>query len=199
MRLQLAEDSDLSGTFVDVVIFGMVMANDRGHGTQAMRWLLSVILAVVAAGPAMAGCYGRTTAEPQSRFRLLGGEAQDTRSDLSWQRCSYGTEWNGRDRCVGQIVHLGLDDAIKAAPPGWRVPSGPELESLVDPDCGSPVVDPSVFPDIRPDAEGLAKYWTTNATGMLDLYWNFDFIDGHPDGNSRGIRLAVRFVRNHRP
>ena len=34
--------------------------------------------------------------------------------------------------------------------------------------------------------------------GTLDLYWNFDFIDGHPDGNSRGVRLSVRLVRSKR-
>ena len=52
------------------------------------------------------------------------------------------------------------------------------------------------LPDIRPDVEGRAKYWTTNPVGTLDLYWNFDFVDGQPDGNTRGILLAVRLVRS---
>lgn len=117
---------------------------------------------------------------------------------LIWQRCSFGQKWNGKGRCIGEINYVGLDEAIASVSGEWRVPSGPELESIVDVSCGSPVVDTSIFPDIRPDEEGHAKYWTTNAVGTLDLHWNFDFIDGHPDGNTRGIQLAVRFVRTRR-
>jgi hypothetical protein len=69
------------------------------------------------------------------------------------------------------------------------------LESLIDFDCGRPVVDTTVFPDVRPAEEGMAKYWTTNPVGVIDLYYNFDLIDGHADGNTRGMQLAVRFVR----
>jgi uncharacterized protein DUF1566 len=146
----------------------------------------------------MAGCYDRDASGHQTRFRLLGGEVQDTRSGLTWQRCSLGTKWDGKASCVGQIAFVSLDEAVASATDGWRVPSGPELESLVDADCGSPVVDAAVFPDIRPDEEGHAKYWTTNPVGTLDLYWNFDFIDGQADGNSRGFQLAVRLVRARR-
>lgn len=165
----------------------------RGTGWWATG-LLVLAVALAGSGPGVAGCYGRDANGHQTRFRLRDGEAQDARTGLIWQRCTFGTKWDGKN-CVGQIAYLGLDDAMAAASDGWRVPSGPELESLVDNACDSPVVDPSVFPDIRPDDEGHAKYWTTNPVGTLDLYWNFDFIDGHPDGNTRGIQLAVRFVR----
>ena len=160
--------------------------------------MMGVALVAAAPFPSVAGCYGRDGAAQQTRFRILGGEVQDTISGLVWKRCSLGTEWAGKDSCVGQITHLGLDEAIALASDGWRVPSGPELQSLIDVGCGSPVVDQSVFPDIRADDEGHAKYWTTNAMGALDLYWNFDFIDGQADANSRGIQLAVRFVKSAR-
>lgn len=173
----------------------MILVDDAGLRRCGLRCLLALVVTLSASLPGIAGCYGRKASEPQSRFRVLGSDVQDTLSGLVWRRCSHGTEWNGKDRCVGKIAYLGLDAAMSAAPDGWRVPSGPELESIVDVDCGSPVVDQSVFPDIRPDEEGHAKYWTTNAMGTLDLYWNFDFVDGHPDGNSRGVQLAVRFVR----
>lgn len=142
---------------------------------------------------ALAGCYDRGGV---ARFRLQEGEALDTRTGLVWQRCSLGTRWNGKDGCTGETAYLGLDDAMAEAKEGWRVPTGPELESIVELECRSPVVDPQVFPDIRPDVEGRAKYWSTNPVGTLDLYWNFDFVDGHPDGNTRGILLAVRLVRS---
>jgi hypothetical protein len=158
------------------------------------RFVLILATMLAMPVPGLAGCYDRDARGQQTRFRVVGGEAHDLRSGLIWQRCSVGTKWDGKNGCVGQITYLGLDAAIAAATDGWRVPSGPELESIVDLDCGSPVVDPFVFPDIRPDEEGHAKYWTTNPVGTLDLYWNFDFVDGHPDGNSKGIELMVRLV-----
>lgn len=148
----------------------------------------------MAPGVVSAGCYDTGSNGAAPRFRVTAGEALDTRTGLIWQRCSLGTSWKGAG-CAGEIAYVGLDEAIAAVSDGWRVPSGPELESIVQLGCGSPVVDQSVFPDIRPDVEGRAKYWTTNPVGTLDLYWNFDFVDGQPDGNTRGIRLAVRFVR----
>jgi hypothetical protein len=155
---------------------------------------IALVAMLAASGALAAGCYDTDLGECTPRFRLAGGEAHDGRTGLVWQRCSLGKIWNGSG-CAGEISYLGLDEAIAAAQGGWRVPSGPELESLVQLGCGSPVVDQSIFPDIRPDVEGRAKYWTTNPVGTLDLYWNFDFIDGQPDGNTRGIRLAVRLVR----
>lgn len=155
---------------------------------------LSIAATLMAPSALSAGCYDTNAKDATPRFRVTGGEARDERTGLIWQRCSLGTSWNGIT-CTGEISYLDLDEAIAAAKDGWRVPSGPELESIVQLSCGSPVVDPSVFPDIRPDVEGHAKYWTTHPVGTLDLYWNFDFIDGQPDGNTRGIRLAVRLVR----
>lgn len=164
------------------------------------RWLGLALLAAAAIGanPSFAACYDRDATGHQSRFRLDGAEATDTRTGLRWQRCSLGSVWQGQDGCVGPAAVLGLDEALQLAAAqvgGWRLPTGPELQSLVDRDCGSPVVDATVFPDIRPTEEGLAKYWSTSPVGMLELYWNIDFADGTPDGNSRGIGLAVRLVR----
>lgn len=94
---------------------------------------------------------------------------------------------------------LSLDEGIKRAEKldgKWRVPSGPELESIVDRSCGSPVVDLSVFPEIQKDEDGEADYWTTNSVGMANLYYFFDFMSGQADGHTRGFQLAVRLVRN---
>jgi hypothetical protein len=161
--------------------------------------LTTAVLLVAAPMSCIAGCYGRDGSTPQTRFKPLAGDVRDTKTGLLWKRCSLGTEWTGQGACEGQVQYLGLKEAMAAASDGWRVPSGPELQSLIDVGCGSPVVDPSVFPDIRADDEGHAKYWTTNAMGgELDLYWNFDFIDGQPDANSRGIQLFVRLVKSTR-
>jgi len=160
--------------------------------------LFVLAFAVVLAHTAVASCYDRDASGRQMRFQLRGAEAFDTRTGLTWRRCSAGTSWSDRRGCEGETAYVGLDDAMRITASlggGWRVPSGPELESLIDFDCGRPVVDPTVFPDVRPAEEGMAKYWTTNPVGVIDLYYNFDLIDGHADGSTRGMQLAVKFVR----
>jgi hypothetical protein len=163
--------------------------------------ILAVLLLVVPISKSIAGCYGRTGARAQTRFVLRGGEAFDTRTGLVWQRCSLGMTWDGKHGCVGQMMPLGLDEAnTKAQEFGanWRVPSGPELEGIIDRSCGGPVVDVNVFPDIRKDEDGEADYWTTSPVGMANLYYFFDFMSGQADGHTRGFQLAVRLVRNEK-
>lgn len=145
----------------------------------------------------------------QRRFILDGGEAYDTKTGLTWQRCSLGTRWDGKHACIGDQVFASLDEAMGMADAlakelgkelgrGWRVPSGPELEKIVDRSCGKPVVDQAVFPDIRPNDEGAAEYWTTNPVGVAELFYYFDFMTGLADGHSRGFHLAVRLVKTGR-
>jgi hypothetical protein len=177
------------------MVQGRLMVTPVQIHDQLSRLLMAVALTVASCAPGMAGCYDRDATGRQQRFDLAGGEARDRVSGLIWQRCSVGATWDGKKGCVGKTAYLGLKEATAAATDGWRVPSGAELQGIVDLECGSPVVDPAVFPDSRPDDEGHAKYWTTSAFGALDLYWNFDFVDGLADSNSRGIQLAVRLVR----
>jgi len=160
--------------------------------------ILTALLVIVPVSESMAGCYGCSDNRPQTRFILRGPEAVDTKTGLIWQRCSFGMTWDGKRGCVGEIMSLSLDEAIKKAEMldgKWRVPSGPELESIVDRSC-SPVVDRSAFPDIEKDEDGEANYWTTNTVGMANLYYFFDFMSGQADGHTRGFQLAVRLVRN---
>jgi hypothetical protein len=162
--------------------------------------LLTSTLFLMPASGSIAACYDRTDGS-QHRFVLNGGEAFDIKTGLTWQRCSVGMSWNGRDGCAGKIVFASLDNAkqlAKAAGEEWRVPSGPELESIIDRSCGSPVVDKAVFPDIRPDADGMAAYWTTNPVGAANLIYFFDFMSGDADGHTSGFELAVRLVKTGR-
>lgn len=166
-----------------------------------IAFILAALLLVVPISQSIAGCYGRTNARAQTRFVLRGREAIDTRTGLIWQRCSLGTTWDGKHGCVGEILSVGLDEAdTKAQEFGrnWRVPSGQELESIIDRSCGSLVVDVSVFPDLRKVEHDEADYWTTSPVGTANLYWFFDFTNGQADGHTRGFHLAVRLVRNER-
>lgn len=167
-----------------------------------MRRLIALgamaLLSGATALPSFALCYDRDGAGRQTRFQLAEDEATDQKTGLVWQRCSAGRRWDAKLGCAGEAQRFTLDDAHRFAAAqgnGWRVPNGAELQSLVDRTCGEPVVDVEVFPDIRPNEEGLAKFWTTSPVGMLDLYYNFDFLTGAADGNSRGIALNLRLVR----
>jgi hypothetical protein len=167
-----------------------------------IRFVLMALLMVMPLGNSMAACYGRTEAQSQTRFVLRAGEALDTKTGLIWQRCSLGMIWDAARGCTGDMLAVGLDEAAKKARElgaNWRVPSGPELESLIDRSCGSPIVDKSVFPDIKRDEDGEADYWTTNPVGMADLYYFCDFMSGRWDGHTRGFGLSVRLVRNASP
>lgn len=162
------------------------------------KFILAFLLVATPFCDSIAGCYGRTEARRQTRFLLQDGEALDTKTGLIWQRCSLGMTWASEHGCVGEIIYVGLDDATKKAGESigkWRVPSGPELESLIDRSCGSPAVDASVFPDIKKDENGEANYWTTNPVGIAGLYYFFDFMSGRADGHTRGFQLSVRLVR----
>ena len=156
-----------------------------------------VLVCMLPIGGASAGCYDGGKGV-QHRFVLNGGEAFDRKTGLTWQRCSLGKAWDGKGGCAGETNFVSLDDATeraKSAGAAWHVPSGPELESIIDTGCGTPVVDTKVFPDVRADGDGMAEYWTTNAVGTANLFYFFDFMTGVADGHSRGFRLAVRLVK----
>jgi hypothetical protein len=160
--------------------------------------LIGLVLVLTPLNGAIAECYDRNGNAKQQRFVLNGGLAFDTKTGLTWKRCSLGTTYDGRRGCTGDKMFVNLDTAMRLANEtgdGSRVPSGPELESIIDPSCGTPVVDKSVFPDINPDDEGAAEYWTTNAVGMESLFYYFDFMTGQADGHTRGYELAVRLVK----
>lgn len=166
-----------------------------------VRFILAILLVATPFGSSTAGCYGGTGAQSQTRFVLRNGEALDTKTGLIWQRCSLGMTWDAKRDCTGDVMPVGLDEATKKAEEQggkWRVPSGPELESLIDRSCGSPVVDIIVFPDIKEDEDGEANYWTTNPVGTAHLYYFFDFMSGRADGHTRGFGLLVRLVRDKR-
>jgi len=160
----------------------------------------ALALALVCAMPAkdgLAACYDRVNGV-QRRFQLSGADATDRKTGLTWKRCSLGTVWDSKQGCAGDAKFVSLDQAMqlaKAEGSGWHVPSGPELESIIDVGCGKPVVDTAVFPDIRADDDGTASYWTTNPVGAANLVYFFDFMTGAAVGHSRGFQLAVRFVK----
>jgi hypothetical protein len=163
-----------------------------------MRGALLLTVWLVFLSHPSAACYDGLGPSGQKRFILNGDDAFDSKTGLTWKRCSLGAKAGGDRGCAGEKAFVNFDQALRSAKAeggGWHVPSGPELESLIDVSCGNPVVDVSVFPDIRPDIEGAAEYWTTNEVGVANLIYYFDFMTGRADGHSRGFQLAVRLVK----
>jgi Protein of unknown function (DUF1566) len=166
------------------------------NAAKAIEFIL-VLVCALPAEEGLASCY-ESVGAVQHRFQLSEGEAVDRKTGLTWKRCSVGKVWEGRYGCAGETKFVSLDEAKKVAKaegPAWHVPSGPELESIIDVGCGMPVVDTVVFPDIKADEDGTANYWTTNEVGAANLVYFFDFMTGAADGHSRGFHLAVRLVK----
>jgi hypothetical protein len=164
------------------------------------RVLATLLFCGLSIGDLMAGCYDGAGGA-RHRFVLKGGEAFDQKTGLTWKRCSLGLVWDDKRGCAGTVGYVSLDEAKQAAKAEgveWHVPSGPELESIIDPACGEPVVDKAVFPDVRADDDGKAEYWTTSPVGAAGLVYFFDFMTGSADGHSPGFQLAVRFVKSGR-
>ena len=67
-------------------------------------------------------------------------------------------KWFGRSGYIGAAQSMDREDSTRAAQQGqggWRVLGADELYSLVDPACGSPASDTTVFSDIQADPEGV--------------------------------------------
>jgi len=147
--------------------------------------LLSQVAALSSGG--LESCAGT------ARFTLRDGEAYDSRTGLTWKRCSEGLSWENGG-CTGESRFFSLDQARGLAAGGWRMPSIDELSSLLDQSCGQPAIDTRAFPDVRATEEGDSTYWTVSATGLLNLTFTVDFMNAIVDGHSPGLSYAVRLV-----
>jgi hypothetical protein len=167
-----------------------------------MFGILSLALALSFAlfNAAIAACPSSST----ERFVLKKEEAFDTRTRLTWKRCSVGTIWKDRG-CIGERSFMELKAALKAAQDagsGGRVPTVSELQSLIDEKCGVPPIDVAAFPDLRVqkgegDIDGdESPYWTVSEFGAANLVHHVDFSTGNVDAHSLGFALAVRLVRS---
>ena len=160
--------------------------------------LLASIIASIEGGLADARC-SHSVGE-SGRLVLMNENVLDPHTHLVWMRCSLGTHWMPRSGCVGEVQTKSLQDAKRIADGiggDWRVPTADELFSLVNQSCGSPAIDTTAFPDMRPDPEGL-PYWTTTPLGLAGLTVYIDFSEGIYDGHSSGFPLPVRLVRSAR-
>lgn len=160
-----------------------------------------IALALLAPVAAQADCYAERRGAGSGHYALKDGIAYDPRTNLSWMRCSFGRRWAGVS-CEGEPARVTFDKAraaAEAAGDGWRLPTIRELASLTDRTCGAPAIDKVAFPDIAPNDEGKASYWSSSpAPDIPGMFYIVDFSDGDVDMHSTGIWLNLRLVRTGR-
>jgi hypothetical protein len=154
---------------------------------MSLRVILTAALSSLAlTTAAIAAC---DTQEP-GRFVANGDEVYDSKTNLTWQRCSVGQRWEG-DTCAGALRALTWDEARKAAQANWRLPTREELEGLVEQPCGLPASAKAVFPAFDPYHP---SYWSASAPDA-GLAFEVGFDNGAIFNGFRTAPNAVRLVR----
>lgn len=154
--------------------------------------------------PAMAQTCQKGQADPvpSSRYRLQGAQVLDTRTGLTWLRCSHGQTWTGKT-CSGKAKAMTTRESVAAAvafnagpaaarlgAASWRLPTQDELLSLVASHCSDPAINVKVFPGTASDA-----YWTSSSPGGTGQ-WGVNFSDGFEEIFNANRPSVLRLVRN---
>ncbi len=147
-----------------------------------------LILASVAALMVVASAF----AQHDARFVISpnGSEVTDSRTGLTWRRCSEGQSWTG-SACAGSASRFSHEQALARAKSqsGWRLPNVKELTSIVDRTRTSQSIDLMVFP-----ATPNSWFWTaTPVDGEFASHVNFN--GGYSQTNPRRELYYMRLVR----
>ncbi len=132
------------------------------------------------------------------------GTATDSRTGLTWKRCSEGQTWAG-GTCTGTAIYVPWNQALATAPASsfaghsdWRVPNVKELRSLVEECRGYPSINNVVFPGMPTSPR---VYWTsspymdTGLTPRQNMSWYVNFDLGSNVGYDRISKAYVWLVR----
>jgi len=134
---------------------------------------------------------------PRFRPSADGKEVFDSRTGLTWARCSVGQSWNG-STCRGAVqkygwrkaLAIGAQAAAKTGQP-WRLPNAKEAASIAMDGKADPTVDDSVFPGTP-----SRLYWTSSPYVGFPFYaWTFFGYDGTVNFESVLEAHLVRLVR----
>ena len=156
--------------------------------------------------------------EAISHYHVKNELVTDTKTNLTWMRCSYGQEWED-STCAGEAKEINYNQSTAYAKTvninglkGWRIPTLKELKSIVycsthkpkewndtGKDCEGNYERPTIlkraFPNTRDEA-----YWTTNLPDPKDnnrvsvIYFYFGSELAGVKNHKHGF---LRLVRNN--
>ena len=151
------------------------------------RWLATALLAALAwLAPFSANAQARLAGSQD------GGVVTDSRTGLTWRRCSEGQAFDGVT-CAGTSTAFTHEQALLHAKgqAGWRLPNVKELGSLVDRARLNPSIDPLAFPETE-----SYYYWSSSPVADFPvLVWIVNFRYGDVDGLNRDYYGLLRLVR----
>lgn len=161
--------------------------------TTMMRVLLGIsILGIGAAAPA---AESHPVAVPGDAFTSHMAY-YDKWTDLTWQRCSVGQQWEYETGCVGSVRTFTFSDAQHLTAGTWRVPTKDELATLIDYRRRAGTVKPTIDETRFPDMDiGKLVYWSSTPAGGADG-WGVYFDAGYAGNYDRSDAYAVRLVRS---
>ena len=132
------------------------------------------------------------------------GTLTDTRSKLTWMRCSLGQVWSGTT-CTGtpttQTWESAKIETCKLNEQGgyaghsdWRVPQIPELAMIVERQCSNPRTNLALFPETP-----ASYFWTATEPADPGNAYVLSFGSEGAKYKSRAESLNVRLVRSGKP
>lgn len=123
-------------------------------------------------------------AAPPDRYTYpSAGVVYDTRTKLTWQQDASSVGYP-------QEEAQGYCDTLSLAGFGWRVPTMPELLSLVDLTEANPAIDKTAFSNTPADA----SLWSSS-TPEEGIGYGVNFLEGKMGASGTGAKCRVRCVR----
>jgi hypothetical protein len=134
--------------------------------------------------------------QESARYELRGDTVYDTKTKLTWARCSVGQQWQDGKGCVGDIRRIQFPAALALQKGHWRLPTKDELSTLIDDDRVTkhqmPSIDVKTFPDM---SDTLLSYWSSTTTED-EMAWMVYFRDGSVGQSHISAPYAVRLVQS---
>lgn len=117
----------------------------------------------------------RPFSTPEDNFYINeDGTVTELETGLTWMRCAVGQKWI-KQQCIGvpkpftwkQAMHVQNDSNGMR----WRLPTLPELASIIERQCKNPRINLLLFPDTP-----KAAFWTANRKkDQNDVAYALDF------------------------